>query len=237
MMRQKTKHSPAFRKIKVFLLDDHILIRMGMAKIIESQPDMVVCGDAGDGITALGKMRSTLPDVLITDLCMPGMDGLDVIKHAIGAFPSLAIVALSMHDDSLYAERVLRAGAKGYVMKNEAAERMTLAIRSVMAGDTFLSERISHSLLNSLFCGRAASQKEQPLEKLSDREMQVFRMIGEGLETRKIAETLILGVKTVETHLANIKRKLNMPTLGQLRRYAANAESQFTGPRIAKVFP
>lgn len=219
-VNESSRHRPPPGKIKVFLLDDHDLIRLGLAKIIEGNPDMIICGEAGDGISALKLMRTLSPDVLVTDLCMPRMDGLDVIKQVKDAFPGMAIVALSALNDFLYAERVLRAGAKGYVMKNEAAERMPLAIRSVMAGDTFVSEHISHSLLNTLFCGRVASRKDQPLDTLSDRELQVFRMLGEGLETRAIAEKLSVGVKTVETHVAHIKRKLNMATISELRRCA-----------------
>jgi len=202
-------------------VDDHKLIRIGLAKVIEGQSDMMVCGEAGDGISALQKMHSATPHVLITDLSMPGMDGLDLIKQAKADFPDLTIVVLSMYDDFLYAERVLRAGAKAYVRKDEATERLALAIRSVMAGDTFLSESLSHSLLNNFFCGKDGAPKCRPLENLSDREMQVFRMIGEGLVTRKIAETLSLGIKTVETHVAHIKRKLNVATIGELRRYCA----------------
>lgn len=207
-------------KTRVFLVDDHVLIRMGLARIIEGMPDMAVCGEAEDGVTALEKMTAAKPDVLVTDLCMPGLDGLEMIKQAKVAFPNLAIVVLSMHEDILYAERAIRAGAKGYVMKTEAAERIGAAMRSALAGENFLSQRVAHRLLNRYLSGPGGAADSQPLEKLTDREMQVFRLLGDGLETRKIAAALSLGGKTVETHMINIQRKLNLAGMAELRKYA-----------------
>lgn len=207
-------------RTRIFLVDDHGLIRMGLARIIEGTPDMLVCGEAADGVTALEKLAGAKADVLITDLCMPGLDGLEMIKRAKASYPDLAIIVLSMHEDILYAERAIRAGAKGYVMKSEASERIAQAVRAALAGGTFLSERVAHRLLNRYLSGPGGSPEAQPLEKLSDRELQVFRLLGEGLETRKIAEALSLGVKTVETHLVNIQRKLNLAGMAELRKYA-----------------
>ena len=209
-------------KAKVLVVDDHAIVREGLAELINDQPDMVTCGEAESPPQAMKVAAETKPDAAVVDITLAGGDGIELCRQLHEQYPSLAILVLSMHDESLYAERVLRAGALGYVMKQEPQETVMAAIRRVLKGETYLSEKIAAKLLRS-FTGNRGKAEVQPLERLSDRELQVFRLIGQGHSVKDIAEALFLSPKTVETHKEHIKQKLNLSSSNDLLRYAIEA--------------
>ncbi len=196
-------------KKKILIVDDHPIIRHGLRKVIDQEIDLCVCAEAEDAVQAMEAIGKACPDLVIVDLSLKGTNGLDLIK-AIKAKQDLAVIVLSIHDETIYAERALRAGAKGYVMKQEAADQLLHAIRRVLEGDIFVSDKMSKYLLQKYLDGGANAEHTSPVSKLSDREIEIFRLIGEGRSTRKIAEELSLSVKTVESHRAHIKQKLRM---------------------------
>src|SRR5437870_12128339 len=206
-------------KAKIFLVEDHPITRGGLAQLIESQADMEVCGWAEDAVLAVSGVDRTEPDLIITDLSLKGTDGLDLLKQLRPKHPSLPVLVLSMHDESLYAQRVLRAGARGFIMKAEAPEKLLLAVRRILRGEVYLSEKESARALAD-FARGAPPALNSPAEQLSDRELEVFRCIGRGLSLREIAGQLHLSVKTVETHCAHIKTKLNVANSRELARRA-----------------
>src|SRR5580765_685854 len=181
-------------KAKVLVIDDHAIVREGLAELINDQPDMVTCGEAESPPQAMKVAAETKPDVAVVDITLAGGDGIELCRQLREQYPSLAILVLSMHDESLYAERVLRAGAMGYVMKQEPQEKVMAAIRRVLAGDTYLSEKMAAKLLRS-FTGARSNADAAPLERLSDRELQIFRLIGEGRSVKGIADVLCLSPK------------------------------------------
>ena len=191
----------------VFLVDDHPLVREFLASLIEQQPDLTVCGQAGDYRSALTGIASTQPDVAIVDLSLGERSGLDLIRDLKASHPNVAVLVLSMHDEDLYAQRALRAGARGFLMKREATGNVIVAIRRVRRGGIAVSERVSEALAEKLVRGAAAGAGS-PVEALSDRELEVFRLLGEGRTTRQIAEALHLSFKTVQAYYARIKAKL-----------------------------
>ncbi|RPI63221.1 MAG: DNA-binding response regulator [Planctomycetaceae bacterium] len=207
--------------IKVFIVDDHPIIRQGLAQLIRQEPDMVYCGDAEDASDALKAIEQCQPDIALVDISLKTSNGIELIKDLRIRQPNLAILVLSMHDESFYAERVLRAGARGYVMKEEATERVVQAIRQILAGKIYLSEKMSASMLSKLVEGRSAATSF-PIDRLSDRELEVFELIGRGLGTRQIASKLHLSVKTIESHRANLKVKLQISSATELLRHAIN---------------
>jgi DNA-binding NarL/FixJ family response regulator len=204
-------------KARVLIVDDHPVVRAGLAHLVGQQADLAVAGEAEDVPGALRKISQLKPQLILTDLNLGADDGLEMIKQACAREPSLPILVVSMHDENLYAERVLRAGAKGYVMKRAGASQLMEAIRAVLRGETYVSPAYSRKVVGRL-SGRAGETSE--LERLSDRELQVFRLIGKGWGTRKIAEYLTLSVKTVETHCCHIKRKLNLDDVNALLQHA-----------------
>ena len=206
-------------KAKIFLVEDHPITRGGLAQLIDSQADMEVCGWAEDAVQAVSGVDQTEPDLVITDLSLKGTDGLDLLKQIRPKHPRLHVLILSMHDESLYAQRALRAGARGYIMKAEAPENVLNAVRRILSGEVYLSETESARTLASLAHGSPPSLKS-PVEQLSDRELEVFRWIGRGSSLREIAERLQLSVKTVETHCSHIKAKLNIKHSRELARQA-----------------
>ena len=206
-------------KIRVLLVDDHPMVRQGLARLINDEADLCVCGEADGAAAALELVESLKPDLAVIDISMGGSDGIELLKELRARAPSLATLVLSMHDESLYAERVLRAGARGYVTKQEAPEKVMTAIRCVLAGNLYVSEKISARLLKTASGSRGISG-QTPLDRLSDRELQVFRLIGGGMSVREIAGKLVLSVKTVETHREHIKEKLNLKSSNELLRYA-----------------
>jgi len=197
------------RKTRIFIVDDHPIVREGLALMMNREPDLMVCGEAEEAGAALQAIPSARPDFLIVDISLNGPDGLDLLKSIRVRFPSLPVLILSMHDESIYAERALRAGANGYIMKQEATEKVLVAVRQILNQKVYVSDRIANRMLQQYISGSAA-EKHSPIAELSDRELEVFRLIGEGHSTRMIAEELHLSVKTVESYQAHIKDKLSL---------------------------
>ncbi len=225
-MTQRGKTPTAKR---IFIVDDHPMMREGLAQLIGSQPGLEVCGEAGAAAEALEKINALKPDLVLTDITLPGRSGLELIKDIKAVLPQALVLVLSMHDEALYVERVLRAGARGYIMKQEGGKRITEAIGQILAGQICVSEKMSAKILE-IFSGHRAEAAKSAVETLSDREFEVFQLIGQGLETKQIADKLHLSPKTVEVHRANIKGKLQLKTMGELIRYSARwVESQSTG--------
>lgn len=206
-------------KAKVLLVDDHPIVRQGLGQLINEEPDLSIVAEAEDFPQALSAVESANPDVAIVDISLKDRSGIELIKEIRAKRPELPILVLSMHDESLHAERVLRAGAKGYIMKQEATEQVMNAIRRVLRGEVYLSERMSSRMVNRLVAG-PQNVGGSPIERLSDREFEVFQMIGQGVGPSEIAEKLGLSVKTVETHRERIKEKLNLASGSELIRYA-----------------
>src|SRR6266478_6307228 len=211
---------PGLNKIRVLIVDDHPMTRAGLVHVIDHQPDLIVCGEAESAAQALDILDSSRPDLLLIDITLPGKSGLELIKDVKAMQPELLMLVVSMHDESLYADRVLRAGARGYITKHEGGEKLMRAIRHVLGGKIYVSERISAHILE-IFSGGQAAPERSSIEQLSDREFEVFELIGEGLSAREIARRLHLSPKTVDAHRANIKEKLNIKVSSELISYAA----------------
>jgi DNA-binding NarL/FixJ family response regulator len=194
-------------KYRVLVVDDHPIVRQGLALLIDQEPDLVVCGEAEEAQSALAAIAATHPDVVLLDVSLPGPDGIHLLKTIRSTDPSLPVLVLSMHDESVYAERALRAGANGYIMKQEATENVLVALRRILRQEMYVSDRVASTMLRQIASG-AGKPSVAPIERLSDRELEVFRLIGEGHSTRQIAEELHLSVKTVESYQAHIKDKL-----------------------------
>jgi DNA-binding NarL/FixJ family response regulator len=203
----------------IIIVDDHPIIRKGLADLIKQEHDLNVCGAYDEANAALAVMESLKPDLAIVDITLRDTSGIELIKDIKIRFPKLPVLVLSMHDESFYAERALRAGARGYVMKEEASEKVMTAIRRVLAGEVYLSESVAARMLSKYVDGRP-EQGSNPVERLSDRELEVFELIGRGLGTSQIAEKLHRSIKTIEAHRANIKRKLQLRTSPELLRMA-----------------
>jgi len=196
-------------KKRVLIVDDHPILRKGLSLLINSEPDLTVVAEADNAQRALEKIEAYKPDLFIVDISLPGIDGIELIKTVKLSNRDLPALVVSMHDESLFAERALRAGARGYIMKQEALEKVLVAIRRVLAGEIFVSEKIATSMLEKLVSseGRAVSS---PIGLLSNRELTVFRMIGQGYKTSQVAEKLHLSIKTIESYRAHIKEKLKL---------------------------
>lgn len=222
-MQGKT-NSP--QKHRIVIVDDHPIVRQGLAQLIEQEDDLHICGQAEDAHEAMRAIRELNPDLVIVDISLRTTSGIDLIKDIRAQFPALPVLTLSMHDEALYAERALRAGAKGYIMKQEAPEEVVTAIRRVLAGTTYVSQGMAAKMVSKIVAG-PGEKAASPVDRLSDRELEVFRLIGEGYGTREMAEKLYLSVKTIETYRAHIKDKLNLQDANQLLRAAirwANAQ-------------
>ena len=206
-------------RAKILIVDDHPVVRAGLVMTLGRDPGITVCGEADGVREAMILVRSLVPDLILADLDLDGGSGLDLIKEARDSFPAMPVLVLSMHDESLYAERSLRAGARGYLMKNETPARLLAGVKAVLAGEIVVSENMKALVVRRMAEG-AASDREDSLKALSDRELEVFREIGAGLGTRKIADKLCLSVKTVESHVAHIKRKLGLQTATELQHRA-----------------
>jgi DNA-binding NarL/FixJ family response regulator len=206
-------------KKTVFVVDDHPLMRQGLSLLINQQEDMEVCGEAEEAQAAMHSIARRRPDILILDISLNGPDGLELLKSIRASDPALPVLILSMHDEAIYAERALRARANGYIMKQEASEKVLVAIRRILNGDLYLSDRMSNKMLQQ-FIGGAPSLIQSRIAALSDRELEVFRMIGEGRATREIADELHLSIKTVETYQAHIKEKLALRSGRELIQHA-----------------
>jgi DNA-binding NarL/FixJ family response regulator len=202
----------------LLILDDHPMMREGLAQLINNERDLTVCGEAGTGREAIDLAGKLQPDLLLADISLPDKSGLEVIKDIQALHPGLAVLVISMHEESLYAERALRAGARGYIMKQEGGKRLLEAIRQVLGGAIYVSHKMSASLLETL--SARPSKTKSPIEQLSDREFEVLQLLGQGKGTREVADHLRLSIKTVEAHRANIKRKLKLRGFTELIRYA-----------------
>ena len=212
------KKAPQSRK-RVLIVDDHPMMREGLAQFIDHEPDLCVCGQADRAAQAMDAITANVPDLVLLDISLPDRSGLELIKDVHALHPELPILVVSMHDEALYAERVLRAGGRGYVMKQEGGKILMQAMRQVLSGQIYVSEKISSKILE-IFSGGRGGAPHSPVERLSDREFEVFQLVGQGQGTRDIAQHLHLSVKTVEVHRANIKRKLELKSGADLVRYA-----------------
>jgi len=205
---------------RVFLVDDHPIFRGGLRKLIDSEPDLRVCGEAGDADIVLNELAVQKPDVVVLDITLNGVNGIELTKAIRSAHPQVHVLLLSMHDENLYAERALRAGAEGYLMKHESPETVLQAIRSVARGEVCVSNTVASQIMRGIIHSRSRANGRPNVQWLSDRELEVLELVGHACTTRDIAGKLHLSVKTVETHKSNIKRKLKLKTAAELTRYA-----------------
>jgi DNA-binding NarL/FixJ family response regulator len=204
---------------RVLIVDDHPLVRTGFAQIISDEPGLEVCGEAADEAEALQRVAANLPDLVIIDLSLAGGSGINLIERIKAHHPSVCMLVASMHDESLFAERVLAAGALGYLNKQEAPGNIIKAIHRVLEGKVYLSDELTERLLDGL-TGAAKNAAQSPIQRLSNRELEVFELIGRGMTTGKIADHLKLSIKTIETHRENIKKKLQLASGQELTRRA-----------------
>ena len=213
-MRHETSSTVA--RSTIFIVDDHPIVRQGLALLINREPDLTVCGDAEEAGSALRLIEELQPDLIVVDISLNGPDGLDLLKNIRTRFPNLPVLILSMLDELLYAERSLRAGANGYIMKQEATDRVLVAIRCILGGEIYVSDRMADRMLHRFVGGAQQVEQRSPISDLSDRELEVFRLIGDGHGTRQIAQELHLSVKTVESYQAHIKEKLSLKNAREL---------------------
>jgi DNA-binding NarL/FixJ family response regulator len=213
-----TPKSPE-HKHQIVIVDDHPVVRQGLSQLINQEADMFVCGTAEDIPDALKVIAANKPEIVIVDLSLKDASGLELIKDIKTRHPKTLILVLSMLDESFYAERVLRAGAQGYIMKEAATEKVIIALRRILSGQVYLSEAMSSRILMGFVGGKQVADG-LPVKQLSDRELEVFEMIGQGIGTRQISEKLHLSVKTVESHRANIKTKLKLTNAAELLQQA-----------------
>jgi DNA-binding NarL/FixJ family response regulator len=218
MMRKKEEAGD--RKWWIMIVDDHPIFRQGMTQLINREEDLQVCAEAETAQQALETVQRIQPDLAIVDITLKGTNGIELLKSLRVMAPKLPVLVLSMHDEGLYAERALRAGARGYVMKQEPPEQVILAIRHVIAGELHLSSAMSNQMIHKLIEGGPHEKNRSPIDRLSDRELEVLQLIGRGRGTRQIAEELHLSVKTIESHRAHIKEKLNLSTAPEMVRFA-----------------
>ncbi len=219
MPTEKRQDTSNGDKAKIIIVDDHPIVREGLADLINKEDDLVVCGEAEDAYQAMAVIRELEPDIAIVDISLQDTSGLELIKDIKVQYSSLPVLTLSMHEESLYAERALRAGAKGYIMKREATANVVMAIRKVLSGQVYLSERMATKLVDKLV-GSKPEESSSWIERLTDRELEVFSLLGEGKGTRQISERLHLSVKTIETYRSRIKDKLNLKSGTELFQHA-----------------
>jgi len=201
------------------IVDDHPLVRRGLAELISAEPDLEICGEAADADEAIQRIQDLKPDLAVIDIALKGSDGITLIKRIKAHQLDVKMLVSSMHDESLFAERALRAGAMGYINKEEATDLVIQAIRQVLGGQVYLSAEMTNRLLHGVVSSRELIEKS-PVDTLSDRELEVFGLLGRGLTTREIAEQLHLSVKTIETYREHIKSKLSLETSAELTRHA-----------------
>lgn len=224
-MMQKKK-TPSAKATRILLVDDHPMMREGLRQIIGTESDLAVCGEAENAFQALELVAKLKPNLVLTDITLPDKSGLELIKDIQATNPKMLVLVISMHDENLYAERVLRAGGRGYTMKHEGGKKIMQAIRQVLGGQISVSEKMSGKILE-IFSGRRTEAASSPVENLTDREFEVFRHVGDGLSTKEIAEQMRVSPKTVEVHRMNVKAKLNLKSMAELIRYAVRwTESQ-----------
>jgi DNA-binding NarL/FixJ family response regulator len=213
-----TERSQPVKK-RILIVDDHPILRKGLSMLINQEPDLMVDGEAEDAQKAMELIDAVTPDMVIVDISLPGVDGVELLKMMKHRHPELPALVVSMHDEGLFAERVLRAGARGYIMKQEAVDKVLIGIRRVLAGEIFVSNRVTTKIVEKLMDG-GQGKPTSPLDLLSDREFTVFQLIGQGFGTRQIADKLHLSVKTVESYRSHIKEKLRLESGTDLLKYA-----------------
>lgn len=209
------------RRRRIMIVDDHPIVRQGLRRLMEAEPDLEVCGESETAREAKSMIRELRPDAVIVDVSLAQGDGLELVKDARAHYPTLPLLVLSMHDEVIYAERMLSAGANGYIMKQAASDQFLVALRRVLEGGIYVSETVGNTMIEKFAAGGAYTSSN-PVDSLSNRELQVLHMIGKGLSTRQTAEALNLSIKTVESHRQRIKRKLSLRTAAQLMQYAVN---------------
>ena len=219
MVSKKPQAKTEESKTKIIVVDDHAIVRRGLSELINGEDDLMVCGQAEDAHQAMQAIKTLKPDMVIVDISLKETSGMELIKDIKAQYPNLSVLALSMHDEAVYAERVLRAGADGYIMKAEATENIVTAMRKVLSGQIYLSDRMAPKMVRKLV-GVAPNVGASPIDCLSNRELEVFGLIGQGYATRQIAEKLYLSIKTIETYRAHIKEKLNLADAAELLQYA-----------------
>jgi len=218
---------------RVLIVDDHPIVRQGLRRMIDLEPDLTVCGEAQGEREARAAIRDLEPDVAIVDISLGQGDGLELVRNVHAQHPALPMLVLSMHDELIYAERLLAAGARGYIMKQAASEQLLIALRKVLDGEIYMSEAVSAIVGQGRPGSSASAVGTDPIGRLSNRELQVLNLIGRGQSSREAAEALGLSVKTVETHRQSLKRKLNLATNAQLVQYAINWYTSRSKPESA----
>jgi DNA-binding NarL/FixJ family response regulator len=219
MTRKESHSSTASGKRKVFIVDDHPIIRDGLTVLINHEHDLYVCGQAAQARQALSAISELKPDVAIVDITLEDSDGIELTKDIKARHPKLPVIVLSMHDESIYAERVLHAGARAYLMKDAVSDKIITAIHTVLSGEIYVSDVMAKKLLRK-FAGNHANAINASVDSLTDREFEVFRCIGRGNKPSRIANSMHISVKTVETYLARIKQKLDIANAAKLIEYA-----------------
>jgi DNA-binding NarL/FixJ family response regulator len=204
---------------RILVVDDHPVTRYGLTQLINLEPDLIVCGEINEVSQALAAVESLKPDLVLTDISMPGKSGLELIKDIQALKSGTPVLVMSMHDEVIFAERALRAGGRGYIMKSEGGEKLLHALRQVLQGHIYVSEKMTGKFLGSLAAGSMHDNRAE-IDCLSDREFEVFRSVGQGLTTREIGQRLHISPKTVDTHRAHIKEKLRLRTMPELSKYA-----------------
>ena len=210
-------------KKKILLVEDHPIFRLGLAELINQEADLTASGESKDVESAVKEIRSVKPDLIIADISLKDSDGIDLVRHVKKHYAHIPVLVLSMHDEYLYAQRALHAGARGYIMKQEAMESVVAAIHHVLAGKVYLNETVKEHILSNI-TGTADLRQKSPADRLTDREMQVFKMIGRGFSSREIAERLFVSIKTIGTYRERIKTKLNLKHANELVRCAVHFE-------------
>jgi DNA-binding NarL/FixJ family response regulator len=220
-MAQSKQFVPKDRKARILLVDDHAVVRFGIAQLINRQSDMMVCGEEEDASRALTAIATLKPDLVIADISLKDSSGLELMRNIKARYPGLVVLVVSVHDEAIYAEIAFRAGALGYLMKQEALEKVLTAIRRVLTGTIYVSDALAARMLQQQVLGQK-DINESPVKGLSDRELEVFQLIGRWKKTREIAEELHLSVKTIEYYREQIKRKLQLKNAAQLTQYATS---------------
>ncbi len=211
--------SPLPEKARIMIVDDHVIVRQGIAQLVNREPDLDVCCEAGDAESALAVLRSRAVDLAIVDISLPGTSGIELVKLLHQQQAELPVLMMSMHDEALYSDRAFRAGARGYVMKQEATEKLLMAIRKILNGGVYVSDRMQ-TVMVQRFLSSGMDQKVSFIDNLTDREFEILRMIGQGLSVSEIAAKLGRSVKTVEAHRANLREKLGLKRAAELARFA-----------------
>jgi len=222
MAKHKPDSAPTAGRKKIYVVDDHPLMREGLCGVINHEADLMVCGVAENAHQAMEAIPKLAPDLALIDITLPGKNGLELVKDLKAMHPHLAILAISMHDETLYAERMLRAGANGYITKQQPPEELVKAIRQVLGNSVYVSREMSEKLLRR-FSGQPV-KIQSPMEVLTDREFEILQSIGEGKSPKEIARQLHISGKTVAVHSANIREKLNLNSTAQLIRFAVQSE-------------